>query len=69
MFFRITMWIIMIFGGIAGGYYLDSILFKGIHSNTLFHILAIGCQNDVTRAGEGFKCNDSSEHFHPIICC
>ena len=31
----------MLFGGIAGGYYIDSILFEGIHSNILFHIISL----------------------------
>ncbi len=40
MILRITMWVIMIFGGIAGGYYLDNILFPGIHSCILFHVIS-----------------------------
>ena len=40
MIFRLSMWIIMIFGGIIGGYYLDSILFSGIHSCVLFHFVS-----------------------------
>ena len=40
MIFRLAMWIIMIFGGIAGGYYLDSLLFPEIHKAVLFHIIS-----------------------------
>ena len=40
MIFRLAMWIIMIFGGIAGGYYLDSLLFPEIHKSLIFHVLS-----------------------------
>jgi len=40
MILRITMWIIMIFGGITGGYYLDNILFPNIHSDMPFHFIS-----------------------------
>ncbi len=40
MIFRLAMWIIMIFGGIAGGYYLDSLLFTEIHKSLIFHVLS-----------------------------
>ena len=39
MIFRLSMWVIMLFGGIIGGYYIDSILFENIHSNILFHTI------------------------------
>ncbi len=37
---RIFVWIIMIFGGVALGLYLDGFLFKNIHINILFHSLS-----------------------------
>jgi protein-S-isoprenylcysteine O-methyltransferase Ste14 len=40
MFFRITTWLILLLGGIIGGYYLDAFLFPDIHSNLLFHIVS-----------------------------
>jgi len=40
MVFRIFMWIVMLLGGIIGGYYLDNIWFKGIHQNFLFHLVS-----------------------------
>ena len=40
MAFRVVMWIVMIVGGIIGGYWLDGVLFPGIHSQWLFHILS-----------------------------
>ena len=40
MIFRLTVWIIMLLGGIIGGYYLDDILFSNIHSNIFFHIIS-----------------------------
>jgi protein-S-isoprenylcysteine O-methyltransferase Ste14 len=33
-------WVVMIFGGIAGGFFLDKFLFPYIHNNLLFHILS-----------------------------
>ncbi len=39
MILRLSLWTIMLFGGIVGGYYLDNILFVDIHSNMLFHII------------------------------
>ncbi len=39
MIFRLSVWTVMLLGGIAGGYYLDSFLFKNIHKNIWFHIL------------------------------
>jgi len=39
MIFRLGMWIIMILGGVIGGYYIDNILFKNIHSSIIFHII------------------------------
>ena len=40
MIFRLTVWILMLFGGIIGGYYLDGLLFPNIHSNIFFHIIS-----------------------------
>ncbi len=40
MFFRITVWVLMLVGGIAGGCYLDFILFRGIHHNWRFHLIS-----------------------------
>jgi protein-S-isoprenylcysteine O-methyltransferase Ste14 len=40
MLFRLLMWIVMLFGGAAGGFYLDSLLFKGIHENLILHIVS-----------------------------
>jgi len=40
MIFRLSMWVIMIFGGIAGGFYLDNILFEGVHKSIVFHIIS-----------------------------
>jgi len=40
MIFRISVWIIMLLGGIIGGYYIDSILFDNIHSNLFFHTIS-----------------------------
>jgi protein-S-isoprenylcysteine O-methyltransferase Ste14 len=37
---RIFVWIIMIFGGVALGLYLDGFLFTNIHKNILFHSLS-----------------------------
>lgn len=39
MIFRLSMWVIMLVGGIIGGYYIDSILFENIHNNILFHTI------------------------------
>ena len=39
MIFRLGMWLIMIFGGITGGYYMDHWLFENIHRNVIFHII------------------------------
>ncbi|NOX84944.1 MAG: isoprenylcysteine carboxylmethyltransferase family protein [Chlorobi bacterium] len=39
MILRLIIWLILIFGGIAGGYYIDDILFENIHENVLFHII------------------------------
>ena len=39
MIFRLGMWLIMIFGGIAGGYYMDHRLFENMHHNVIFHIV------------------------------
>ncbi len=39
MIFRLIIWFIMLIGGIIGGYYIDNILFKNIHSNIYFHII------------------------------
>ena len=39
MIFRFSIWFILLFGGIAGGYYLDSILFSEIQKNIIFHII------------------------------
>jgi len=41
MIFRLSVWIVMIFGGIFGGYYIDSILFKDIHNNLIFHFISL----------------------------
>jgi len=41
MAIRLIIWVIMLFGGIAGGYYIDSILFTSIHSNIVFHIISL----------------------------
>jgi len=41
MAFRIVMWIVMIVGGIVGGYGLDRLLFPGIHGHWLFHLLSL----------------------------
>ena len=41
MAFRLVMWIAMMVGGIAGGFWLDSLLFPGIHSHWLFHLLSL----------------------------
>ncbi len=40
MFFRLSMWIIMIFGGIIGGFYLDSILFPHYYFGIMYHIIS-----------------------------
>ena len=40
MVFRIVMWILMIVGGTVGGFWLDGLLFPGIHGHWLFHILS-----------------------------
>ena len=40
MIFRLSMWIVMIFGGIAAGYYLDDLLFPNFHNNFVFHIVS-----------------------------
>ncbi len=40
MVFRLIVWFIMIFGGIAGGYYLDSKYFNGIRTDLFFHIVS-----------------------------
>jgi len=40
MIFRLTMWIVMILGGIAGGFYFDSYLFPSFHKNILLHIFS-----------------------------
>lgn len=37
---RMFVWVIMLFGGLALGLYLDSILFEYIHTNILFHIIS-----------------------------
>ena len=39
MIFRFSLWAIMLFGGIFGGYYIDKSLFVNIHSNVFFHII------------------------------
>ena len=39
MIFRLSIWVIMLVGGIVGGYYIDSILFQDIHHNILFHTI------------------------------
>ena len=38
--FRMIIWIIMLFGGAFAGFFLDQELFKGIHSNIIFHIIS-----------------------------
>ena len=40
MIFRIIVWVVMLFGGVAGGYYLDYIYFNGIHNNWKFHLIS-----------------------------
>jgi len=40
MIFRISVWAIMLLGGIIGGYYIDNILFDNIHSNLFFHTIS-----------------------------
>ncbi len=37
---RILVWMVMIFGGLAMGLYLDTFLFPNIHSCILFHLLS-----------------------------
>lgn len=37
---RMFVWVIMLFGGLTLGLYLDSILFKYVHTNILFHIIS-----------------------------
>jgi len=41
MAFRIVMWIVMIVGGIGGGFWLDTFLFPGVHSHWLFHLFSL----------------------------
>ncbi len=38
--FRIAIWLIMLLGGAIVSFYLDSLLFKNIHSNIAFHIIS-----------------------------
>jgi len=40
MIFRLSVWVFMLLGGIFGGYYIDGILFKNIHSNIYFHLIS-----------------------------
>ena len=40
MIFRFSIWIIMLIGGTAGGYFLDTILFKNIIGSPVFHIVS-----------------------------
>lgn len=37
---RIFIWLLMIFGGVTLGLYLDNFLFKDIHTNILFHSIS-----------------------------
>ena len=41
MYFRLAIWFIFIFGGIAGGYYLDSLWFPSAHAHLLWHALSL----------------------------
>ncbi len=40
MIFRLSIWIVMIAGGIVGGYYIDNILFENIHVNMIFRVIS-----------------------------
>ena len=40
MIIRLGLWIIMLFGGVFAGYYIDNILFLDIHNNIPFHIIS-----------------------------
>ncbi len=40
MFLRLLIWFILIFGGITGGFYLDSTFFPGFHRNILYHLMS-----------------------------
>ena len=39
MAFRLSMWLLFLAGGALGGFWLDSLLFKNIHNNIVFHFV------------------------------